>query len=167
MSQSENSIQTKLGQVARGHYTSQVFSKGAKITYKRNSTFFQEFTYIFFWVAVVQWSAFGCANLASRVRSPDIHWPFVIIWYYHRVAKDYPHCCHTVLRRDLQCLYAFEALAAISLSSFSTYSKENINIQGVSIKKSKNLRQITGKRQVHPASIKPTGANGSGYRTKL
>ena len=32
--------------------------------------------------AVVQWSAFGYANLGFRVRSPDIRWPLVILWYY-------------------------------------------------------------------------------------
>ena len=32
--------------------------------------------------------AFGYANLGFRVRSPDVRWPLVIIWYYHRVAKD-------------------------------------------------------------------------------
>ena len=48
--------------------------------------------------------AFGQANLGSRVRSPNICWPLFIVWYYRRVAKDYPNCCHTILRRNLQCL---------------------------------------------------------------
>ena len=61
---------------------------------------------------------FGHANLGSRVRYPDTRWPLIIIWYYCRVAEDYPNCCHTVLRRDLQCLYAFEAVAAIASHCF-------------------------------------------------
>ena len=101
-----------------------------------------------------------------QVRSPDICWPLVIIWYYCRVAKDYPYCCHNVLRWDLQCLYASEALAAIA-SHRSQHIQENVKFWGITIKKkkkSKNLRQITGKRQVHPVSVKPTGANGLWYR---
>ena len=42
-------------------------------------------------------------------------------------------------------LYAFEAVAAISLS-FSTYTRENVNIRGVTIK-NLNLRLIMSKRQ--------------------
>ena len=43
-------------------------------------------------------------------------------------------------------LYAFQALTAISLSWFSTYLSENVNIRGVTIKKkSINLCQITGR----------------------
>ena len=75
----------------------------------------------------------GTRDLGSRVRSPDILWSFVIIWYHRRVAKDNPNCCHTLLT-ELTMLYAFEALAAISLSSFSTYSRENVNIRGIIIK---------------------------------
>ena len=41
------------------------------------------------------------------------------------MAQNYPNCCHTVPRRDLQCLYASEALAVITLSNsehiLSTY----------------------------------------------
>ena len=57
---------------------------------------------------------FGHANLESWVQFLDIRWPLVIIWYYRRMAKDYPNCCHIVLRRNLQCLYVFEALVAIA-----------------------------------------------------
>ena len=66
--------------------------------------------------AVVQWSAFRHGSLGSQLRIPDICWAIFNIWYHHQVGKDYPSCCHTVLRRDFQCLYAFEAVAAISLS---------------------------------------------------
>ena len=45
-----------------------------------------------------------------------IRWQLSILWYHHRVAKDYPNCCHTILRRDWQCLYASEAVAVISLT---------------------------------------------------
>ena len=38
------------------------------------------------------------ASLGSRVQIPVICWP--LLWYHHRVAKDYPNCCHTVLRQD-------------------------------------------------------------------
>ena len=56
------------------------------------------------------------AILGSRVRIPVIRWPLFILWYHRRVAKDYPNCCYIVLRRDLQCLYASEAVVAISLA---------------------------------------------------
>ena len=69
-------------------------------------------------VGIVFKRSFGYANLGSRFRSPDIRWPLVIIWYYCRVATDYPNCCHTVLRRDLHCLYVLEALAAIASRHF-------------------------------------------------
>ena len=84
-------------------------------------------------LGLVQWSAFGHDNLGSRDRSPDIRWPLFIIWYNRRMAKDYPNCYHTVLKWDLQCLYASEALTAIRLSS-SQHIRENVNIQGVTIK---------------------------------
>ena len=32
-------------------------------------------------------------------------------------VKDYPNYCHTILRRDLLCLYASEAVVEISLAS--------------------------------------------------
>ena len=68
--------------------------------------------------------AFSQASLGAQVRSPNIRWP-LFIWYYRQVAKDYPNSSHTVLRRNLQCLYASEALAAISLSN-SQHIQENV-----------------------------------------
>ena len=64
------------------------------------------------------------------------------------MAKDYPNCYHTVLRPDLQYLYVFEVVAAI-VSHRSQDIQENIKHLRHHYKKSKNLRQITGKRQVH------------------
>ena len=109
--------------------------------------------------AVMQWSSVRVC-LGSLVRSPDISWPLFIIWYHRRLAKDYPNCCHTVLRRDLQCLYVFEALAAISLSSFSRHSRENVRFRGVTFKKSKKIRPASIKKK----KKKPTGANGFCYK---
>ena len=106
----------------------------------------------------------NCPLLPKSVKARSVKPRYECIWYYRGVAKDYPNCCHNVLRRDLQCLYAFEALAAISLSLFSTYSGERKHLR-CHYKKSKNLCQIIGKSQVHPASIKLTGANGLWYRT--
>ena len=78
---------------------------------------------------VVQWSAFRYDNLGFWVRSPDIRWPLFILWYYRRVAKDYPNCCHTVLRRDLQCLYASEALAAIASCVLNIFKRERKHLR--------------------------------------
>ena len=44
--------------------------------------------------------ALWSASLGSWVRISVIRWPLFNIWYHRRVAKDYPNCCHTVLRRD-------------------------------------------------------------------
>ena len=58
-------------------------------------------------------SLWGGGSTVVRVRAceprlpgfdpPIICWPLFFLWYYCQVAKDYPNCCHTVLRWDLQC----------------------------------------------------------------
>ena len=78
---------------------------------------------------------------------PNIRWPLFFLWYYRRVAKDYPNCCHTVLRRDLQCYMhlRLQQQQPLILNIFKRKRKHTSR----HYKKSKNVRQITGKRQVH------------------
>ena len=42
----------------------------------------------------------GSTHNAFLVPGPLI--PLFILWDYRGVAKDYPNCCYTLLRRDLQ-----------------------------------------------------------------
>ena len=101
---------------------------------------------------MVQWSAFGYDNLGSRVRYP------LASFHYLKsppsgqgLPKLLPYCPQT----GLTMLYA-----AISLSSFSTYSSENVNFRGVTIeifkkKSTPNNRQRQVHRCLHKSLLAP------------
>ena len=55
--------------------------------------------------------ALGQVNLGSWVRLPNIRWPLFIIWYYRRVAKDYPSCCQKRLSDELSDITFFSIIA--------------------------------------------------------
>ena len=86
-----------------------------------------------------------------RVPGLNLRYPLTTFQYLipppsgQRLSKLLPYCSQT----GLTMLYAFEALAVISLSSFSTYSSENINFRGVTIKNLKKSTPNNRQRQVH------------------
>ena len=94
-------------------------------------------------MAVVQWSRVGWASLGSRIWIPDIRWPLFIPWYHCQVAKDYPNCCHTVLRRDLQCYMHLKLEERLASHVLNIFKRERKHLRH-HYKKSDNLRQITG-----------------------
>ena len=108
--------------------------------------------------ALVQWLAFGHANLESEFES---RYPMAT---FHSLVfppsgEELPKLLPICPQTGLTMLYAFEAVAAIASLVLNIFTKERKHLRHY-YKKSKNLRQITGRRQSILASIKPIGANG-------
>ena len=105
--------------------------------------------YKIMWMAMVQWSAFGHR---SRIPVSNPRYPLTTFQYLisppggRRLPKLLPYCPQTGLT-TLICIWDYSSNKP---HTFSTYSRKNVNIRGVTTKKKKskkNLSQITGIRQ--------------------
>ena len=100
--------------------------------------------------AVVQWLAFGYANLGPWFES---RYPLTnFLQYYRRVSKDYSNCCR--LQTGLTMLYTFEVVATIA--SLALNIKRECRKSRRHYKKSKPA-PLTGRWPSTLASMKPIG----------